>query len=324
MHPLYKEILQKNRLALAQGITLIESTRPQDREQAEDLLEALLPHTGQSFRVGVSGIPGVGKSSFIEGFGTYCLEQDPELELAVLSIDPTSPLRGGSILADKTRMEELAQHPRVYIRPSASRNMGGGISRRTREVILLLEAFGFPLIFVESVGVGQAEQELAYLVDLFLLLHMPATGDDLQSIKRGILELAQIHVVNKHDGPLRVQAQTLAHYLKSSLSQIATLGALPASLHLCSSKEKTGFAEILQSLNNHRTQSLNSGSLSQRRGTQIRKALMDELVLEFQDLIQRDPAWAYKINQVLGQAPTQPLSRLARQLITPEPSALPG
>jgi LAO/AO transport system kinase len=189
-----------DRRALARAITLAESTRPDHRAEAEAVLDELLPGTGGAIRIGISGSPGVGKSTFIEALGLHVTGLGHRL--AVLAVDPSSSRTGGSILADKTRMVELARHPDVFIRPSPGGTHLGGIARRSREALLLCEAFGFDVVIVETIGVGQSEVAVADLADLFLLLVGPGAGDDLQGIKRGIMELADLVVVTKADGDL--------------------------------------------------------------------------------------------------------------------------
>jgi len=201
-----------DRRALARAITLIESTRSDHRAEAESLLARLLPHTGRAVRIGISGAPGVGKSTFIESFGLFLIEQGHRL--AVLAVDPSSPLSGGSILGDKTRMQELARDARAFIRPSPSAGTLGGVARRTREAGLACEAAGFDVIVMETVGVGQSETAVADMVDLFVLLLPPAGGDELQGLKKGIVELADLIVVNKADGDLEPAAnRAVAEYL---------------------------------------------------------------------------------------------------------------
>ena len=200
-----------NRRALAKAITLIESKLDSHREQAQHVLEDLLPHTGNSIRIGITGVPGVGKSTFIEAFGLYLVNQGKKV--AVLAVDPSSPVAGGSILGDKTRMEELSRRDEAFIRPSPSECALGGVAHKTRETMLLCEAAGYDVIIVETVGVGQSEYEVASMVDFFLVLMLPNAGDELQGIKRGIMELADGIVVNKADGDSQVFAeQTKRHY----------------------------------------------------------------------------------------------------------------
>ncbi len=210
-------VLARNRRALAKAITLIESTRTDHQQRAQKVIEALLPHTGNAIRIGISGVPGVGKSTFIEAFGLYLIEQG--LRVAVLAVDPSSTVSGGSILGDKTRMELLSQRTEAYIRPSPSAGSLGGVADRTRETLLLCEAAGFDVVIVETVGVGQSETAVAAMTDVFVLLQLPNAGDDLQAIKKGIVELADLIVINKAD--LDPQAANLAQgQFRSALSML--------------------------------------------------------------------------------------------------------
>ncbi len=195
---LTRNILSGNHTALSRGITLVESTVPRHQELAQQLIEACLPHTNSSIRIGITGVPGVGKSTFIEAFGTYLTTL--EKKVAVLAVDPTSSLSHGSILGDKTRMAELSQNKHAFIRPSASGDSLGGVARKTREAIILCEAAGFDTIIIETVGVGQSETVVHSMVDFFLLLKLAGAGDELQGIKRGIIEMADAIIINKADG----------------------------------------------------------------------------------------------------------------------------
>ena len=199
--PLMERVLHGNpavqRRAMAKAITLLESTRADHRAQGDELLTALLPHTGQSFRLGISGVPGVGKSTFIEALGLYLIGLGHRV--AVLTIDPSSTVSGGSILGDKTRMEHLSVHEKAYIRPSPSSGTLGGVAEKTREAMLVCEAAGYDIVMVETVGVGQSETAVANMTDMFVLLQLPNAGDDLQAIKKGVMELADLVVINKAD-----------------------------------------------------------------------------------------------------------------------------
>ena len=185
------------RRAMAKAITLLESTRTDHRALADELLTAMLPHTGKSFRLGISGVPGVGKSTFIEALGLYLIDQGHRV--AVLTIDPSSTVSGGSILGDKTRMEFLSVHDQAYIRPSPSSGTLGGVAEKTRESMLVCEAAGYDVVIVETVGVGQSETAVANMTDMFVLLQLPNAGDDLQAIKKGVMEIADLVVINKAD-----------------------------------------------------------------------------------------------------------------------------
>lgn len=207
----FDKLRQGDRRTLAKAITLVESKRDDHRQQAQQVLEQILPHTGRSIRIGITGIPGVGKSTFIEAFGLYLVKQGKRV--AVLAVDPSSPVAGGSILGDKTRMELLSREEQAFIRPSPSEGSLGGVAHKTRETMLLCEAAGYDVIIVETVGVGQSEYEVASMVDFFLVLMLPNAGDELQGIKKGILELADALVINKADGEsINLAKQTQQHY----------------------------------------------------------------------------------------------------------------
>jgi LAO/AO transport system kinase len=199
----------QQRRAIAKAITLLESTRPDHRAQGDELLTELLPHSGRSFRLGISGVPGVGKSTFIEALGLYLIAQGHRV--AVLTVDPSSSVSGGSILGDKTRMEQLSVHPQAYIRPSPSGGTLGGVAEKTRESMLVCEAAGYDVVIVETVGVGQSETAVAGMTDMFVLMQLPNAGDDLQAIKKGVMELADLVAINKADldpdAATRAQAQ---------------------------------------------------------------------------------------------------------------------
>jgi LAO/AO transport system kinase len=197
------------RRALAKTITLLESTRPDHRLQADELLNALLPHTGQAFRLGISGVPGVGKSTFIEALGLFLIERGHRV--AVLAVDPSSSVSGGSILGDKTRMERLSVDTRAFIRPSPAAGNLGGVTEKTREALLVCEAAGFDVVIVETVGVGQSETAVAGMTDMFCLLQLPNAGDDLQAIKKGVMELADLVVINKADLDAAAATRAQAH-----------------------------------------------------------------------------------------------------------------
>ena len=208
---LAENLLLGDRRALSKAITLVESVLPLHRESAAELLEIIMPYTGNSIRVGISGAPGVGKSTFIESLGNHVVAQGHKV--AVLAIDPTSSVSGGSILGDKTRMETLSRKDNAYIRPSPAGKTLGGVTRRTRETLLLCEAAGFDVIFVETVGVGQSETAVAEMTDMFILMLSPGGGDELQGIKRGIMELADLVLVNKSDGDqLAAADRTVSDY----------------------------------------------------------------------------------------------------------------
>ena len=228
---LFEAIVQGSALpqrrAIAKAITLLESTRDDHRAQADALLTSLLPHTAKSFRLGISGVPGVGKSTFIEALGLYLIDKGHRV--AVLAVDPSSSISGGSILGDKTRMEKLSMHERAYIRPSPSSGTLGGVAEKTREAMLVCEAAGYDMVLVETVGVGQSETAVANMTDMFVLLQLPNAGDDLQAIKKGVMELADLVVINKAD--LDAAAATRAQAQISSSLRLLGLHGHPEHAH---------------------------------------------------------------------------------------------
>jgi LAO/AO transport system kinase len=236
---------RKDRSILARAITLIESRNPDHQKLAQELLQSLLPLTGNSKRIGISGTPGVGKSTFIEAFGSLLTSN--QLSVAVLAVDPTSKVSGGSILGDKTRMNQLSLDPLAFIRPSPSGDSLGGVARRTRESILLCEAFGFDFVLVETVGVGQSETAVSQMVDLFIMLLQPGSGDDLQGIKRGILEMVDMVVVTKDDGENSTVIKKAKHDYEQALQILRHEGMIPQVLS-CSAFTKKGLPEIKQVL----------------------------------------------------------------------------
>ena len=215
------------RRAMAKAITLLESTRPDHRALADELLTAMLPHTGKSFRLGISGVPGVGKSTFIEALGLYLIGLGHRV--AVLAVDPSSTVSGGSILGDKTRMEHLSVHEKAYIRPSPSSGTLGGVAEKTRESMLVCEAAGYDVVVVETVGVGQSETAVANMTDMFCLLQLPNAGDDLQAIKKGVMELADLVVINKSD--IDVNAATRAEAQITSALRLLGMHGNPENMH---------------------------------------------------------------------------------------------
>ena len=256
-----------DRSALARAITLVESTRPDRREQAQQLLLALMPDAGSAMHVGITGVPGVGKSTAIEALGMYLVEQGRRV--AVLAVDPSSTRTGGSILGDKTRMARLATHPDAYIRPSPTSGTLGGVARATRETIVLLEAAGFDVILVETVGVGQSEVAVANMVDTFVFLTLARTGDQLQGIKKGVLELADIVVVNKADGVHAVEAKAAARELAGAIRLIHPAKALwRPPVRTMSALEGAGVTELWETVLKHRAALTDAGEFEARRRAQ--------------------------------------------------------
>jgi LAO/AO transport system kinase len=260
---LVEGVVSRRRRALAKAITLVESIRPDHQERAQAVLDALLPHTGRSIRVGITGVPGAGKSTFIEALGLHLIEKG--LRVAVLAVDPSSSVSGGSILGDKTRMELLSQREEAFIRPSPSSGSLGGVAEKTREALLLCEAAGFDVIIVETVGVGQSETSVAGMTDVFVLLQLPNSGDDLQAIKKGIMELADLVVFNKADIDPRA-ADIAANQMKSALHMLRPTSPnwTPPVLTLSAIK-KEGVAEFWQTIEKYRDTLTASGELAAKR-----------------------------------------------------------
>ncbi|MGD2036079.1 MAG: methylmalonyl Co-A mutase-associated GTPase MeaB [Bacteroidales bacterium] len=260
-------ILNGNRTLLGRAITLIESNLTVHIEQAQDIIGRCLPHTGDSIRIGITGVPGVGKSSFIEVFGSYLTQTGHKL--AVLAIDPSSERSKGSILGDKTRMESLASHPDVFIRPSPSAGSLGGVARKTRETILLCEAAGYDVVLIETVGVGQSEIAVNSMVDFFLLLMLSGAGDELQGIKRGIMEMADMIAITKSDGRNVQNVIKAAEEYRSALHLFRTpeSGWIPPVL-TCSSSENTGIKEIWDEIRKYREHTGITGFFQSRRKEQ--------------------------------------------------------
>jgi LAO/AO transport system kinase len=266
---LAKRLLGGDRRALAKSITLVESTRVDHGEQAAALLEQIMPYTGNSIRLGVSGAPGVGKSTFIESLGNSLTEWGHQV--AVLAVDPTSAVSGGSILGDKTRMETLSVNQKAFVRPSPAGRTLGGVTRRTRESLLLCEAAGYDVIIVETVGVGQSETAVSDMTDMFLLLLSPGGGDDLQGIKRGIMELADLVLVNKADGDqARLANQTVADYRGALHFMQARTPSWTPQVEACSALNNQGMDEVWNTVTAFRKALTDSGELTVLRAQQAR------------------------------------------------------
>lgn len=239
-------IKNQDRTVLAQAISLVESKNEKHQKLAKEVLQGIIPLTGKAKRIGISGIPGVGKSTFIENFGMYLIEQ--KQKVAVLAIDPTSQKTGGSIMGDKTRMHKLSSHKNAFIRPSPSGSTLGGITAKTREALLLCDAFGFDTVLVETVGVGQSEVSVSHITDMFVLLMQPGAGDELQGIKRGILEVSDLVLINKADGENRKLAEISKHDYEKSLDVLQEKRSWKTKVELCSSLEGLGFENILTTI----------------------------------------------------------------------------
>ncbi|WP_431981112.1 methylmalonyl Co-A mutase-associated GTPase MeaB [Streptomyces qinglanensis] len=260
-------VLAGSRAYIARAITLVESRRADHRELAQQLLTVLLPHAGGARRVGISGVPGVGKSTFIDALGTLLTERGHRV--AVLAVDPSSTRTGGSILGDKTRMERLAVNPDAFVRPSPTAGTLGGVAKATRETMLVMEAADYDVVLVETVGVGQSEATVAQMVDSFLLLSLARTGDQLQGIKKGVLEIADVLAVNKADGPHERDARSAARELAGALRLMRSSDAAwTAPVLTCSGREGTGLAEVWERLERHRALLESSGELAAKRRDQ--------------------------------------------------------
>jgi LAO/AO transport system kinase len=255
-----------DRATLARTLTLIESSSPRHQALAEEVLTQLLPFTGGSIRVGITGAPGVGKSTFIEALGLHLVGRG--LRVAVLAVDPSSGISGGSILGDKTRMPRLASEPVAYIRPSPSAGTLGGVARKTREGMLVCEAAGFEVVLIETVGVGQSETVVAGMTDCFAALMLPGAGDELQGIKRGLLELVDVIAVNKADGPTQSAAELAARQYESALHMLAGREDSPVSVHTCSALEQRGVDGVWSAMERLHAQRAASGQLAERRNRQ--------------------------------------------------------
>jgi LAO/AO transport system kinase len=263
---LVEGVVAGRRRALAKAITLVESTRADHQARAAAVLDALLPHTGRALRIGLTGVPGAGKSTFIEAFGLHLIEQG--LKVAVLAVDPSSSRSGGSILGDKTRMERLCQAEAAFIRPSPSAGTLGGVAEKTREALLVCEAAGYDVVIVETVGVGQSETVVAGMTDVFVLLQLPNSGDDLQAIKKGIMELADVVVYNKADLDVTA-AERAAMQMRSALALLhpASPNWQPPVLRT-SALQGEGIAAVWQTLLDYRSKLTASGELAEKRRRQ--------------------------------------------------------
>lgn len=276
-------IRRGERALLARAITLIESTRPDDQKLAQDLLQALLPASGGAWRIGITGVPGVGKSTTIDQLGMNLIADGHKV--AVLAVDPTSRRTGGSILGDKTRMARLAAHPNAFIRPSPSSGTLGGVTRRTRETMLLVEAAGFDVVIVETVGVGQSETAVADMVDFFLVLMLPGGGDELQGIKKGVIEIADMLVINKADGDNVEHAKRTAADYRGALNILTPRSATwkPPVL-VASAVENRGLDTVWEKVAEHRAKVTATGELEARRQAQavdwMRSMLQERLLSE--------------------------------------------
>lgn len=291
---LFEGIRAHNRTLLSKAITLIESTRSEDQHLAQKLIERCLPHSGNSIRIGITGVPGVGKSTFIEAFGSSLTQHGHHL--AVLAIDPSSSRTRGSILGDKTRMEDLSRDPKAFIRPSPSAGTLGGVARKTWETVILCEAAGFDVILIETVGVGQSETEVHSMVDFFLLLMLAGAGDELQGIKRGIMEMADAIVINKADGENILKARTAAVEYRTALSlfPLAASNWRPPVL-TCSAKFNTDILDVWQVIEQFRDHTVANGSFWLKRRTQSKIRMHQAITEQLSARFYEDPDIAAEI-----------------------------
>ena len=290
-------ILRGDITILSQAITLIESNKPEHYDQAQQIIERCLPHAGRSVRIGITGVPGAGKSTFIEAVGNMVVSL--RHRLAVLAIDPSSERSGGSILGDKTRMESISSNPDIFIRPSPSAGSLGGVARKTRETIVLCEAAGFDVIFIETVGVGQSETAVHSMVDMFMLLQISGAGDELQGIKRGIMEMADMMVITKADGENRQKAELARAQFQSALH----LFPMPESgwrpkVYTCSAVAETGLEEVWKGVEEFLDHIESNGYFQSNRNRQNKYWMYESINDALKDSFYRDPAVAAHLAEV--------------------------
>ena len=329
--PLLEAVLQGDaavqRRAIAKAITLLESTRADHRAQADELLTALLPHTGKSLRLGISGVPGVGKSTFIEVLGLYLIARGHRV--AVLAIDPSSTVSGGSILGDKTRMDKLSMEERAYIRPSPSSGTLGGVADKTREAMLVCEAAGYDVVIVETVGVGQSETAVANMTDMFVVMQLPNAGDDLQAIKKGVMELADLVIINKADidanAAMRAEAQIKSAMRLFGLVNNA-MGAAQAAdfdknwrpqVIQLSALQGKGLDAFWLAVSQYKTLQTANGKLLARRQHQALSWMWERIDSGLKQAFRKDPAVSALLAALLEQVESGrlPASTAARNLL---------
>lgn len=309
------QIRSGDRRALAKGITLIESALPEKQKMARELLNILATNPSSSKRIGISGSPGVGKSTFIESYGMHLIGLGKKI--AVLAIDPSSPVSGGSILGDKTRMEQLSAHPNAFIRPSAAGNYGGGVARYTRESIYLCEAAGFDTIIIETVGVGQSDFIVSSMVDLFVILQLPNAGDELQGIKKGILELADMIIVTKVDGEFLKTGRLTQLQHQNALRLVKDKTDWLPPVILCSSIEKSGFTDIDLNISHFFDHQSQQHLFMKKREVQALQWLDQELSIQIKEKLLTHPRFQTLYNQqkIAVQTFQMPASRAAQEII---------
>ncbi len=304
-------VLKGDRVALSRAITLVESTLRGDQDLAEKVMEAILPHTGNSIRIGITGVPGVGKSTFIESFGNLLVEKG--FKLAVLAIDPSSQRSGGSILGDKTRMETLASDKRAYIRPSPAGTTLGGVSARSREAMLLCEAAGFDVILVETVGVGQSEIAVKGMVDFFLLLMLSGAGDELQGIKKGIVEMCDALVINKADGDNLDNAKRAKREYANALHLFPAKdnGWFPKVM-TCSAIEKSGLSDLWEMIQDFKGKMEANGWLIENRSEQRKSWMHEHIRYLLENSFYQNTAIKNQLNDVLPAVKNGEKSAIAK------------
>lgn len=300
-------ILDGNITILSQAITLVESLLPAHQQQAQEIIEACLKHSGRSVRIGITGVPGAGKSTFIEAIGNQIIDRDHKL--AVLAIDPSSERSKGSILGDKTRMETLVHNPRAFIRPSPSAGSLGGVARKTRETIILCEAAGFDIIFIETVGVGQSETLVHSMVDLFLMLQISGAGDELQGIKRGIMEMADLVAITKADGDNKQRAElTRRHFLNAlHLFPLPDSGFRP-EVFTCSSVTGEGLMEVWDAVERYISFTNKNGWFDRNRSEQEKYRMLETINDTLRDRFYRDEAIERLLPEYIGRIESKRIS----------------
>ena len=311
-------ILNGDRAVIGRAISVIESDLPSDQELAEQILDGVLPHTGKSRRIGITGVPGSGKSTLIDALGMYLLHERGE-KVAVLSVDPSSPVSGGSILGDKTRMDRLSSQPNAFIRPSPSRGYLGGVARRTRECILVCEAAGYRNVLVETVGVGQSEIEVSSMTDFFLLLLIPGAGDELQGIKRGIIEMVDGIAINKADGENVRAARHARSQYENALRMFApNRHGWTARVLTCSAIENSGIREVWQMILDHRAHQEAGGHFERRRQAQALSWMRELISFGLLEIFQTTSAVQERLSRLehlVRECAVSP-SKAARELLS--------
>ena len=293
----YNGILHADRALLGKAITLIESTLESDKQLAKEVIELCLPHSGNSIRVGITGVPGVGKSTFIEAFGVHLANAGHKV--CVLAIDPTSQISHGSILGDKTRMQNLSSHPNAFIRPSPSSGSLGGVTRSTRETVILCEAAGFDTVIIETVGVGQSETAVHGMVDFFLLLMLAGAGDELQGIKRGIMEMCDALIITKADGENKIKAkQAIVEYRNALHLYPPTASGWSPKVGICSSLTGEGVPNVWEIIQEYAQQTRENGYFANHRAEQEKQRLHETIDQLLKDRFYQNPTIAAKIKEL--------------------------